>query len=205
MKTIKKLILSLLLGAVALPAAAEFRWGPTVSTDVSSFFWKQDLVETHARFGFNAGVMGEIMIPGIGFGIDFALRYNQHSASVDFGQQKVWESEGLGKENLTIRAIQIPVNLRFKWTRLEGLEQYVAPFAYAGPIFSFTINNSVKSAVEHPAGTVGIQVGAGGEFFQRWQLSAGYYWGVAYEVRTIKLDNFSARAQGWNINLAYLF
>lgn len=202
----KKLLLTLiLLVAGIVPATAEFRWGPAIGTDVSSFFWKQDLVETHRRFGFNAGLMGEIMIPGIGFGIDLGLRYNQHGADVNFGQREIWSSDGLGKENVTIHALQIPIDLRFKWTRMDGLEHYVAPFAYAGPVFSFTLATSKCPAIEHPTGTIGIQVGAGAEFFEHWQLSAGYYWGVAYEIRTIKLDNFSARSQGWNINLAYLF
>lgn len=188
-----------------MPAAAEFRWGPAIGTDVSSFFWKQDLVDTHHRFGFNAGLMGEIMIPGIGFGIDLGLRYNQHGADVNFGQREIWSSDGFGNEKVMIHALQIPIDLRFKWTRMDGLEHYVAPFAYAGPVFSFTLSTSKCAAIEHPTGTIGIQVGAGAEFFEHWQLSGGYYWGVAYEIRTVKLDNFSARSQGWNINLAYLF
>lgn len=193
----------MLLGV--LPCMAEFRWGPTVGTDVSSFFWKQDLVDTRYRFGFNAGVMGEIMVPGIGFGVDLGLRYNQHGADVNFGQQPIWSADGLGNEKVTIHAIQIPVNLKFKWTRMDGFEQYIAPFAYAGPLFSFTVATNKCPALEYPAGCVGVQIGAGAEFFEHWQLSAGYYWGVSYEIRTIKLDNFSARSQGWNINLSYLF
>lgn len=197
--------LFLLIVATVLPASAEFRWGPAVGTDVASYFWKQKLVDTHYGFGFNAGVMGEIMIPGIGFGIDFGVRYNRHQAKVNFGERPMWAADGLGNETLTVQAIQIPVDLRFKWTRLDGLERIVAPFAYAGPVFSFTISNSCKQAVEHPTGNVAIQVGAGAELWEHFQVSAGYYWGVSYELRTIKLDNFSARAQGWNINIAYLF
>lgn len=201
----KKLIATLLLAATVLTAAAEFRWGPTVSSDVSSYFWKQKLVDTHYKGGFNAGVMGEVMIPGIGFGIDFGLRYDQHSASVDFGSHKIWSSMGAGNETLTVRSIQLPLNIRFKWTRMDGFERYVAPFIYAGPVFSFTIDHSCKDIVECPAGNVSIQVGAGAEFLEHWQLSGGYRWGVSYETRTLKLDNFSARSQGWFINAAYLF
>lgn len=202
----KKIFISLLiLTGIILPASAEFRWGPSAGVDVSSFFWKQDLVETHHRFGFNAGLLGELMIPGIGFGVDLGLRYNQHGADVNFGERPIWAADGLGNEPVTIHAIQIPLSLKFKWTRMDGLEQYVAPFAYAGPVFSFTVATNNCPAIEHPMGTVGIQVGAGAEFLEHWQLSGGYCWGVAYEIRTIKLDNFSARSQGWHINLAYLF
>lgn len=202
----KKILALLILPALlTLSARAEFRWGPAVGTDVSSFFWKQDLVDTHRRFGFNAGLMGELMIPGIGFGIDFGLRYNYHGADVNFGQRPIWAVDGMGVEKTMVHSLQIPIDLRFKWTRMDGFERYLAPFAYAGPVFSFTLATSNVPAIEHPAAFVGIQVGAGAEIFEHWQLSGGYYWGVSYEIRTVKLDNFSARPQGWNINLAYLF
>ena len=59
--------------------------------------------------------------------------------------------------------------------------------------------------IEHPAGSFGLQCGIGGEFFERYQLSAGYYWGISYDCRTVKLDNFSARSRGWQVNVAVLF
>lgn len=202
----KKILPILLIVFGIFSASAELRWGIAAGSDVSSFFWKQDIVHTHHKAGFNAGVMSEIMIPGIGFGVDLGVRYNQHCANANFGEFPIWKEDATGlTQDITVRAIQIPVNLRFKWTKMDGLEKYVAPFAYAGPVFSFTLNNSAKTILEHPAGNVGVQVGAGGEFFEHLQLSAGYFWGLSYEIRTIKLDNYSARPQGWNINLAYLF
>ncbi|MCM1377591.1 MAG: PorT family protein [Clostridium sp.] len=202
---IKGIIIAGIMAAAAMPAAAEFRWGPTAGTDVSSFSWRQDLVDTRHKFGFQAGVMGEIMIPGIGFGIDLGVRYNQHGADVNFGERPIWSLDGYGDESIMIRSIQIPLDLRFKWTRLDGFEHYAAPFVYAGPVFSFIMSSGDCEAVEHPTGTIGIQVGGGVELFEHWQLSGGYHFGVAYEVRTVKLDNFSARSNGWNINLTYLF
>lgn len=201
----RKLIALLLVFSAVFTCSAEFRWGPTAGINVSSLFWKQKLVETNQTCGFNAGVMGEIMIPGIGFGVDFGLRYSYRGAKVHFGQKEIWASSGYGTENVMFHTIQIPVNLRFKWTRMEGLEHYIAPFAYAGPLFNFNVATNDVPAIEYPTGSVGLQFGLGLELLERYQISAGYLWGLSYDCRTVKLDNFSARTQGWQVNVAVLF
>lgn len=202
---LKKLALTIITVLISLSASAEFRWGPTVGMNINTLGWRQELLETKQMVGFNAGLQGELMIPGIGFGIDMALKYDRHGAKVNFGQWKLWQSQGLGNENVWFNTIQVPINLKFKWTRMNGLEHYVAPFVFGGPVFGFTCSTSRIDAIEHPAGYVALQCGVGGEFFEHLQLSAGYSWGVTYEVRTVQLDNLSAHPQGWFINLAWLF
>lgn len=204
-KNMKKLLAALLLCMITFGASAEFRWGPTAGVNISELYWKQDLVTNKLLAGPNVGVIGELMIPGIGFGVDMALKYSMHGSQVNFGEQKIWSVDGMGDEKLWIHSIQIPLNLRFKWTRMNGLEHYVAPFVYGGPVFNFNVATTKLPIIEHPAGSVAVQCGIGGEFFERYQLSAGYYWGVSYDVRTIKLDNFSARSRGWLVNVAVLF
>lgn len=201
----KKFLLTFLLALCLFPVSAKFRWGPEASLNISNFYWKQKLVTTTQACGVNAGIKGELMIPGIGFGIDLGLRYNLHGATVNFGEQKVWAIDGYGKENVWLHTVQIPVSLKFKWTKLNGLEDKIAPFAYAGPIFSFTVGSNDVPMLEKPTGSVALQCGLGAELWKHFQLSAGYYWGVTYEIQTVKLDNFSARPQGWNVNLTYLF
>ena len=202
---LKRILSIIAVIAVALIASAEFRWGPTVGTNISTFFWKQKLLTTGTRAGMQAGVAGEIMIPGIGFGLDIGLRYNLHGAHCNFGDFKVWNSTGIGNQNVWMHTLEIPLNLKFKWTRLQGFERYLAPFAYGGPVFSFDIATNSQPALEHPAGFVSMQCGLGAEIYEHFQLSAGYYWGISYEIRTVKLDNYSARPRGWTINLTYLF
>lgn len=202
---LKKTIAILLILISSFSVSAEFRWGPTAGINISELYWKQKLVDTGMLTGPNAGVMGEIMIPGIGFGVDIALKYSMRGAAVNFGDQYIWSSEGYGKENVWFHTLQIPLNLRFKWTRMNGLEHYVAPFVYGGPVFNFNLSTTKLPIIEHPAGSFGLQCGIGGEFLEHLQLSAGYYWGISYDVKTIKLDNFSGRNRGWQINLAYLF
>ena len=201
----KKILLTLLIIITAFGASAEFRWGPTAGINISTLKWKQDLITTKSTVGVNAGFMGEIMIPGVGFGIDFALKYALHGAKVNFGEQKVWSADGFGNENVMLHTLQIPLNVRFKWTRMNGAERYAAPFVYGGPVFTFNLATSNLDCIEHPVGSFGLQCGVGGEFFEKLQLSVGYLWGLSYDVRTVKLDNFSAQNRGWQINLAWLF
>ncbi len=205
MKLLKRILLSLLLVLTAFTSSAEFRWGPTVGVNISELYWKQDLVTTKQLAGPNVGIMGEVMIPGIGFGVDFGLKYVMHGAEVNFGEREIWSSDGFGNEKVWFHTLQIPLNLRFKWTRMNGLEHYVAPFAYGGPVFTFNLATSDLSCIEHPAGSFGLQCGIGAEFLEKFQLSAGYLWGISYDVRTVKLDNFSGRTRGWVVNFAWLF
>lgn len=191
--------------ATVLTASAEFRWGPTAGVNVSTLHWKQKLAKTSRLAGAQAGVLGEIMIPGIGFGIDVGLRANTHGAKVDFGDFPVWADEGIANQDVRFYDIDIPLNLKFKWTRMNGFEQTLAPFVFGGPVFNFTVGHNHQAALERPGAYVAMQCGAGVELFERYQLSGGYSWGISYEARTMKLDNYSANPRGWFVNLAYLF
>lgn len=203
----RKLLLLIVAALISLSASAEFRFGPMLGVNGSSLFWKQDLVTTHYKIGGSGGILGELMIPGIGFGVDIGLRYQLNGAKVNFGEREIWGGapDYMGDENVWFHTVQIPLNLRFKYTRLDGLERIVAPFVYGGPVFTFNVATSNIPVIEHPGGTVDLQVGAGVELIEHLQISGGYYWGVSYQVRTIKLDNFSARPQGWFVNAAWLF
>lgn len=193
------------MALTVVSASAEFRWGPTLGINGSTFHWKQNLAHTSHLVGFQGGLLGELMIPGIGFGIDLGLRYNLHGAHVDFGDHKIWAIDGIKNQNVWTHNIEIPINLKFKWTRMNGLEQIIAPFVYGGPVFAFTASTNDAPAIEHPLGYVCMQVAGGAELFEHYQISGGYSWGISYQVRTIKLDNYSAQPRGWFINLSYLF
>lgn len=202
---LKKTLLTLAAGLVAMSAPAAFRWGPTAGVDFNNLHWKQPLLAHSQTAGASAGIMGEVMIPGIGFGVDFGLNWAMRGAKVNFGEYKIWSSDGYGNENVSIHTLEIPIDLRFKWTRMNGLEDIVAPFAYGGPVFTFNLGSNNVGALEQPAGYLGVRCGLGLEFIRKIQFSAGYTWGVSYITRTVKLDNLSAQARSWNIRLTYLF
>lgn len=201
----KKILLSLLALIAALGASAQFRYGPVAGVDISTLKFKQDLFTVDQSVGFSAGMMAEMMFPGLGFGIDTGLLYEQRGATCNLGSRVIWESQGYGRERLYLHNIVLPLHLRFKWTRMNGLEDYWAPFVFGGPEFSFLVAHGHCDAMKYSGGDVGITAGLGFEIKKRWQVSASYTWGMTYAVKTALLTDMSARSRTWDIRVAYLF
>lgn len=201
----RKLLLLTIIITTALSASAEFRWGPTAGVNFSTLHWKQNLLTTEGKTGGQVGVAAEIMIPGLGFGLDLGLRYGLNGASENFGDFPIWNTDGIKNQNVWFHTLQLPLNLKFKWTRMNGFEQTLAPFIFGGPVFNFNIATNKQPALEHPAGTISMQCGAGVELLEHYQIAGGYSWGISYQAQAIKLKNYSAQPRGWFINLAYLF
>lgn len=203
----KKILVSIIACLVlAIPAAkAEFRWGATAGVNGNSLLFKQNLVGTSSTFGYSAGVIGELMFPGIGFGIDMGLLYNQQGGKVNLGEREVWSSLGYGNEQVYLHSINIPVHLRFKYTRLNGLEYKIAPIVYGGPEFNIQVAHGHCEAFKYSGGDLSLAVGAGVELYQKWQITGGYTWGMTYALKTKLLDNFSARSRLWHLRVAYIF
>lgn len=201
----KKFVLFALLVLGSLAAQAQFRWGAAAGVNFEKQRFKQKLIDVDGGVGFSAGVMGELMFPGIGFGVDFGLNYEQHSSKIHFGQREIWASDGYGTMTNTQHLIQIPVNLRFKYTRLNGIESKIAPFVFAGPVFNIRVGCNNCPPLEYSSGSIGIQCAIGAELWRKLQVSGGYYWDLTYEQRTVKLENFSSKPDGWQIKLVYFF
>jgi len=202
---IKKTLLTLLLATIAVAAQAQFRYGPTVGVDITTLNFKQNLFEVNQTAGASAGIIAEMMFPGIGFGIDFGLVYQMRGAKLHLDERKIWASQGYGKEHLMMHYIDIPLHLRFKWTRMNGVEDIVAPFVYGGPSFGFLAGHSKLDAMEFAAGELGLCAGVGVELFRHWQVSGSYTWGMTYACKTKLLTNFSAQNRTWDIRVTYLF
>lgn len=184
---------------------AQFRYGATVGADFSNLKFKQDLITVGQATGLEAGVTTETMFPGIGFGIGSGIIYTLRGAHVHLGEKKIWASEGYGNERAYLHYIEIPLNLRFKWTRMNGLEEYIAPLVYGGPTVSFMVGHSHIPAFSYAAADIGLEVGFGFELFKNWQLTAVHNWGVTYALKTKLLDDFSAQNRTWSIRLTYFF
>lgn len=204
-----KKFLTCLLTAAALMAGfsanAQFRYGPSVGADISTLNFKQDLFTVDKSVGYSAGVMGELMFPGIGFGLDIGLRYQQRGAKLNLGEKLIWASEGYTDPRCYLHYIDIPFHLKFKYTNLNGIEDMIAPFVYGGPTFSILVAHNKIEALRYSGGELGIEAGIGAELFRKWQISAGYTWGVTYAVKTRQLTDFSARSSTWDLRVTYLF
>lgn len=205
-RKIYALLLALLvaLGA-SFSASAQFRFAGVAGGNITDLKFKQDLVGVGQMGGFQAGVTGELMFPGIGLGMDIGLLYNMANAHVNLGDRPIWASQGYGREHLMLHQLNIPLHLRFKYTRLGGLEYIIAPFVYGGPDFTITLGHNKCEAMEWAGGDIGLTAGGGVELWRRWQLSVQYTWGMSYVVRTRLLSDFNARTRIWSVRLSYYF
>lgn len=203
MKRISALFAIICLCAIA--ASAQFRAAGVAGATFTNLSFNQDIVPVKGTVGYQAGVLGELMFPGIGFGLDFGLMYNQGGAKVNLGDKTVWSSLGYGNERLYLHYAQIPLHLRFKWTRMSGLEDYIAPFVFGGPELNILLAHNKCKAFDYAGGSLGLTAGLGFEIYRNWQISGSYTWGMTYACKTVLLDNFSARNRQWTVRLAYFF
>lgn len=185
---------------------AQFRYGPMVGGDMSNLHFKQDnLMTVKKTFGPSAGLVAEMMFPGIGFGVDLGLYYEQRGAKLDLGSREIWASQGYGNETARLHYLVVPFHLRYKYTRLNGFEDILAPFAYVGPSVGFLVAHSKIDCMQYPVGELGLDFGVGVEIKRNWQLSASYTMGMTYAIKDKVLSNYSARNSSWNLRLSYLF
>lgn len=214
-KILLALVALLLVAGLENKAAAQFRYGPTAGLTVSNLHFKQDLFSLDPAVGYSGGIMAEMIFPGLGFGIDFGAMYEQRGAVMHLGEKKMWASQGYGTERQYLHYLEIPLHLRFKYTNLNGLEEFVAPFVFGGPDFGFLLGKNKlgpehkpdfkKRAVEYAGGQIGLSVGGGVELYKHWQVSLSYTWGVTYALKMAVLSNDSGQNRTWNVRVAYLF
>lgn len=202
------LALTMLIAVLAvkpIESVAQFRYGPMVGLTLSNLKWKQDLITVDQAAGFSAGIGTELMFPGIGFGISSGLLYEMRGATLHLGEKEIWASQGYANPRSYLHYIELPINLRFKWTRMNGLEDYWAPYVFGGPVFSIMVAHNDIKALTYSHGSVGMCAGIGFEIFRRWHIQGSYNWGLTYAVKTRLLDNFSAQDRTFNIRVAYMF
>lgn len=186
---------------------AQMRWGATAGVNINTMKFKQELFGVSSAVGESAGVRGEMMFPGIGFGIELGLYYQQQGATLHLADKPniIWSSQGYGDERVYVHNIAIPFNLKFKWTRMQGLEDYVAPFVFGGPILQIQAGHSKCDALKYSGGDVEICAGIGVEILKRWQIAGSYIWGMTYSLKTAQLVDVSARNRTWDVKVTYFF
>ncbi|MDE7336445.1 MAG: PorT family protein [Muribaculaceae bacterium] len=208
---LKNLIATALLAAAAImPAAAQFRYGPAAGLNFSTLNFRQpDIVGVDQSVNPAAALKCEFMFTSFGLGLDFGIGYAMTGGFADLNRP-VWQLNGFGREHVMIHNLNIPVHLRFKWSKLQGLEDFIAPIVYGGPEFNIQLAHSSaekngQKAFKYSGGDVALACGLGLERFKKYQITAGYSWGLTYSLKTRQLDDFSARCQGWTLRLACYF
>ncbi len=194
---LKKALAIILLAVSALTASAEFRWGPQVGYNYSDFYWKQDLVSSKGTSGFQAGLVGEVMIPGIGFGIDFGLLYNMHGGKVDLVNR--WLRQRIRMAPSALRTA--PSEVQIHPFRRLGTHNRPVRIRRAGIQLHARTRRQRAPRVSgrKRRRTSRTRCGAFPKAAGVAELHLGAY------IRDTHHNNFSARSQHWGVNVAWFF
>lgn len=206
MKKTFLLIAALLLTATAAMAQTTSRWGITAGANFNEVHFKQtDIVPSKRAWGPQVGVTGEMNFSGVGFGVDGGLLYTLKQGKVNYGDRTIWSSVGAGNETVSMHYLDVPLHLKLKWRRLGGLENTIMPLIYAGPQFSFLVGGSNRNLNAYSPVSVYLDLGAGIEVIERWQLRAGYNFSIGQSFHTKLLDDNVAKNRTWYVNLTWFF
>ena len=205
MKKILLIVAVIAAALTSLSASAETRWGVTAATNISTMKFNQPLASTSQVCNFSVGVTGELIIPGIGFAVDGSVLYTQLGGKINLGDYPVWSADGIGSPRTYQHYLEIPLNLKFKYSNLTGIENTIAPLVFGGPSFTILMGHSDIPALKYAGGEFGAHVGLGCEIIRRIQVTGSYNWGLTYALRTQKLDQYSAKNRFWRVAVTYMF
>ena len=190
-----------LIAAFAMPATAQFKFGPRVGVAINQLHFNskaiEDVISTENRAGFTGGLMAEFTAPVIGLGVDASLMYVRRSV------------ETTDNEDMKRDYFEIPINLKYKFS-LPIAGNAVSPFLTTGPSFAFaTSKEAIKDAYENKAVDVTWNFGLGVELIKHVQIAASYGFGISNSltkyvgINESKVDLGKTRC--WTITAAYLF
>ncbi len=185
---------------------AQFRVGAKIGASISDFTWDSGLDFSNSSLvNFTGGLMGE-WISRCGLGFDFGAMYIAKGSKISF------EGDGLmqGSVQNTIHYIDIPVNLKYK-IRIDGIENIIIPYLYAGPSFAIKVGESTKSQIITTTSNanldIAVNAGVGVELFKHVTASVQYGWGVTKiaEIDLAGKNYDSLRSGVWSITVGFMF
>ncbi|MBQ0120825.1 MAG: PorT family protein [Bacteroidales bacterium] len=198
------LVIAFIATALQAQAQTQTRWGVTAGLNYNEIHFKQtDILTVTKGFGPQVGVTGEMNIPGVGFSVDASLLYAMRSGKINYGEREVWKSQGLGNETCMMHSIDVPLNLKFKYRKLDGLENTIMPMVMAGPTFSFLVAKNLNQVNQYRPVSVLLHMGVGAELFKKVQVSVNYNFNVGETLRTRVLDENNAKNRCWTVSATY--
>lgn len=188
---------------LAVPANAQFKFGPKVGMNISTLSLGGNLSDNFKSSNvssFTGGIMAEFMVPVIGIGLDASVMYTRKGSDL-----KNLVENSTEKQHTDY--VEIPINLKYKFS-LPVVGSVLAPFVYAGPSFGFRVGDNFADQYKNKSFETAINVGIGLEFFNHLQIAAQYGWGLG---KTMELDDnlinatLNGKSRAWTVTAAYLF
>lgn len=197
-----------LMFAVALltaaPSLAQVKFGLKGGLNVTDMSLSSEVLNESNKTGFFVGPTVKFTLPIVGLGIDASALYDQRDAKLK-GED--------GSENVSLRSINIPINVRYTF----GMSSLAAIYLAAGPQFGYNIGDKNIFSDEDGNGfslkksNFSVNVGAGITLMSKFEIGATYNiaCGKTGELNLIdaagKQLSESTRMNSWQVSAAYYF
>lgn len=197
-----------LMFAVALitaaPSQAQVKFGLKGGLNVTDMSLSSEVLNESNKTGFFVGPTVKFTLPIVGLGIDASALYDQRDAKLK-GED--------GSENVSLRSINIPINVRYTF----GMSSLAAIYLAAGPQFGYNIGDKNIFSDEDGNGfslkksNFSVNVGAGITLMSKFEIGATYNiaCGKTGELNLIdaagKQLSESTRMNSWQVSAAYYF
>ncbi|MGV8964138.1 MAG: porin family protein [Candidatus Saccharimonadaceae bacterium] len=188
MKKNRLLVLAFIVAfsTIATTSFAQLRFGIKGEVGVNNPTFSEKVIEIDNLNSFKIGPTVEMMFPGLNFGIEGSVLYNNNKMDVTY-------MSGTDNEKIEItnHFIDIPVNAKVKFGLIAPLKIYAAAGPYAkvrigGDDLTF---KNVTDEFKAKSFEAGVNLGVGVELFNKLAVGANY---------GIKMtDNYSTDQPQW--------
>ncbi len=184
--------------AAAIPASAQFKFGPRLGLEVNSLHFNSKLFDSDNQAGFTGGIEAEFTVPVVGVGFDASVMYVRRNA-------RFMQENSKDDTNVPRDYIAIPVNLKYKF----GLP-VIKPYLFTGPEFAFlTSGRAINDALRSKKTDVSWNFGLGVELINHLQVSASYGIGITKATEWVGIagggDKIDGKNRYWTVTAAWLF
>ena len=212
MKKFKTLLaLIVLVAASAIPAAAQFRWGPRVGVEVNKMSLNTDVFNNDNRAGFTGGLQAEFTVPIVNIGFDLSVMYCHRISQSDPISNTGSADTDAALESGRLRNrdyIEIPLNFKYK-LGLPVIGKVFTPYVFTGPSVAFlTSKKAITEADKNKSVDVAWNFGLGVQLVSHLQVSASYGLGLTKSIETISSfqgQKIEGKNKYWTITAAWLF
>ncbi len=139
MKKFQTLLALIVLIAAAVPATAQFRWGPRAGVQVNKMSLDKDVFNNDNRAGFTGGLQAEFTVPIVNIGFDLSVMYCHRVSQSDPITNNSSADTDAALESGRLRNrdyIEIPLNFKYK-LGLPVVGKIITPYVFTGPSVAF--------------------------------------------------------------------
>ena len=206
--------MAVMMLAVAMPSEAQIKFGVRAGANLVNMKFSDGVsnLKGNNRAGFYVGPTVKFTLPIVGLGVDASVVYDQRTSKVNYNETDNAGNSKEVEENVTARAINIPINVRYG----VGLGSVANIFAFAGPQFGFNLSGSKWLGANEwtwKSSNFSVNVGVGATILSKVEIKANYNiacgktgeTNVWNTTKTTVVDSFKSKYNSWQLGVAYYF